>query len=77
MVILSADDWVCIFVFCLVCVLDEASCTGCYWQLGDAGSCIQVVAFVGVLTIRCSLGLGFLWYSRVLESVLPLQRLKA
>ena len=51
MVILSADDWVCIFVFCLVCFLDEASCTGCYWQLGDARSCIQVVAFVGVLTI--------------------------
>ena len=42
-VILSADDWVCIF---FVCCLDEASCTGCYWWLGDAGSCIQVVSFV-------------------------------
>ena len=32
MVILSADDMVCIFV----CCLDEASCTGCYRCLGDA-----------------------------------------
>jgi len=33
MVIRSADDWVGIFVlfFCL----DEASCTGCYWWLGE------------------------------------------
>ena len=30
--------------FC--CCLDEASCTGCYWWLVDAGSCIQVVSFV-------------------------------
>ena len=35
MVILSADDWVCIFWF--VCCLDEASCTGCYWWLGNLG----------------------------------------
>ena len=53
-VILSADDWVCIFI---VCCLDEVSCTGCYWWLGDAGSCTQVVSFVWVLTI---------WYSLVL-----------
>ena len=32
-VILSADDWVYIFV----CCLDEASCIGCHWYLGDAG----------------------------------------
>ena len=31
----------------------------CYWWLGDAGSCIQVVSFVWVLTI---------WYSRRLGS---------
>ena len=37
MVILSAADWVCIFV----CSLDVASCTGCYWWLGGAGSCIK------------------------------------
>ena len=43
--------------FCFVCCLDEASCTGCYWWLGDAGSCIQVVSFVWVLTIWYSLGL--------------------
>ena len=43
MVLLSADDLVCIF---FVCCLDEASCTGCYWWLDDAGSCIQVVSFV-------------------------------
>ena len=42
------------FYFCFVCCLDEASCTECYWWLGDAGSCIQVVLFVWVLTI---------WYS--------------
>ena len=40
--------------FCFVCCLDEVSCTGCYWWLGDAGSCIQVVYLVCVLTI---------WYS--------------
>ena len=47
-VILSADDWVCI---CFVCCLDEVSCTGCYWWLGGAGSSIQVVSFVGIITI--------------------------
>ena len=31
--------------FSFVCCLDEVSCTGCYWWLGDAGSCIQVVSF--------------------------------
>jgi len=41
-VILPADDGVCIFVLLL---LDEASCTGCD-ALGDARSCIQVVSFV-------------------------------
>ena len=51
-----------------------ASCMGCYWWLGDTGSYIQVVSFVWVLTIWCSLGL-VLWYSRVLESLLPFQRL--
>ena len=45
--------------FCFVCCLDEASCTGCYWWLGDAGSCIQVVSFVWVHTIWYSLGLVF------------------
>ena len=43
-VILPADDLVCIFVL-FVC-LDEASCTGCYWWLGDARSCIKVVSFM-------------------------------
>ena len=62
--------------FCFVCCLDEVSCTECYWWLGDAGSCIRVVSFVWVLTIWYSLGL-VLWQSRVLESVLPLQRLGA
>jgi len=41
-VILSADDWACIFVL----FFGEASCTGCYLWLGYAGSCIQVVSFV-------------------------------
>ena len=43
MVILSADNWICIFF--VVC-LDEASCTECYWRLGDARFYIQVVSFV-------------------------------
>ena len=34
------------FYFCFVCCLDEASCTGFYWWLGDARSCIQVVSFM-------------------------------
>ena len=40
--------------FCLVCCLDEASCTGCYWWLGDIGSCIQVASFVWVLNLLLS-----------------------
>ena len=63
------------FVF-LFCLLFRASCTGCYWSLGDAASCIQVVSSVWVLTTWHSLGLG-LWSSRVLESVLPLQTLRS
>ena len=43
--------------FCFVCCLDEASCTGCCLWLGDAGSCIQVVSFVWILSIWYSLGL--------------------
>ena len=46
--------------FCFIYYLDEASCIGCYWWLGDAGSCIQVVSFLWVLTIWYSLGL-VLW----------------
>ena len=38
MVILFADNWVCIFV----CVLDVGFYIECYWWLGDAGSYIQV-----------------------------------
>ena len=37
--------------FCFVCCLDEVSCAGCCWWLSDAGSYIQVVSFVWVLTI--------------------------
>ena len=40
--------------FCFLCCLDETSCTGCYWWLRDAGSCIQVISSVWVLTT---------WYS--------------
>ena len=43
------DAWVCMFV--LFVVLDEASCTGFYCCLGEARSYIQVVSFVGFLTI--------------------------
>ena len=62
--------------FCFVCFVDETSYTGCYCQLGNIGSCIQEVSFVWVLTIWYSLGLVLQW-SRVLESVLPFQRLRA
>ena len=62
--------------FRFVCCLDEAPCTGYYWWLDDARYCIQVFSFVWVLTIWSSLGI-VLWSSRVLESVLPLQRLRA
>ena len=48
MVILSAYDWVYIFVLFVVWM---KSCTGCYWWLGDARSCIEVVSSVGILTI--------------------------
>ena len=68
--------WLLGLYFHFVCCFDEASYTECYWWLGDAGSCIQVVSFVWVLTILFSLGL-VLCYSRVLESVLPLQSLRA
>ena len=50
-------DWVTSFTHLL---LDEASCTGCCWWLGDARTCIQVVCLVWVLSIRYSLGL-VLW----------------
>ena len=59
--------------FCLVYCFCEASCTGCCWQLGDTRSGIQVEAFVRVFM---NIGLGVLWQSRVLDSMLPLQRLR-
>ena len=37
------------FVFWFCCCLNEASCTGCYWWSGYAGSCIQVVSLMWVL----------------------------
>ena len=49
--------WLTVY-FCFVCCSDEASCTGCCWWLGDAGSCIQVVSFVWILTVWYSLGLA-------------------
>ena len=47
--------WLSLFFF--VCCFDEASCPGCYFWLGDARSCIQVVSFLWVLTVWYSLGL--------------------
>ena len=76
-IILSAHDLVCVFGLVFVHCLDETSCTGCCWKLGNAGSSMQVVAFVGVLTNTYSLGLGVHWLSRVLEGALPLQRFRA
>ena len=69
--VLFAEDWVCVFILFFFGG-GEASYTGCCWQLGDA-RCIQVEAFMGILTNKYSLGLGGLQRSRLL-SVLPLQR---
>ena len=52
--------WLALY-FCFVCCLDEESCTGCYWWLGDSGSCIQVAFFVWLLTPHC-------WFSGCLGS---------
>ena len=38
--------WLGLYFYCCCC-LDEVSCTGCYWWLGDAGSGIQVLLVVG------------------------------
>ena len=43
-----------VFLFCLY--FKWGSWRGCYWWLGDAEFCIQVVSFVWVLTIWYSLG---------------------
>ena len=48
--------WLSLYL-CFVCCLAEASCTGCCWWLGDAGSSVQVVSCVWVLTIWYSLWL--------------------
>ena len=52
------------------------SCTRCYWWLGDAGSYVQVLSLVWMLTILYSQRLVLL-KSRVLEFVLQLQKLRA
>ena len=54
------------FIFVLFVFLDKVFCTGCYCWLGDAGSCIEVVTFVWVLTIWESLG-SVLWKSKIFE----------
>ena len=50
--------WLSLFFF--VCCFDEASCPGCYFWLGDARSCIQVVSFLWVCTVWYSLGVVLL-----------------
>ena len=47
MVILCADDWICIFVLFLVWMRHLAQVL----LLGDAGSCILLVSFVEILMI--------------------------
>ena len=54
--------WLLRLYFSFVCCLDDVSAV-CNWWLGDAGSYIQVVYFVWVLTLWYSLEL-VLWYSR-------------
>ena len=55
---LCADGWVCVPV--LFVVWYEASSTGSCWQLGGAGSWIQIEPFVRALGGESSLGLGIL-----------------
>ena len=51
----NPDCWWLGLYFCFVCCLNEASCTGCDWWLGDARSCIHMVSFEWVLTIWSTL----------------------
>jgi len=73
-VILSADDWICVFVLLL---FGQGVLHRFLLAVGDAGSYTQVEVFVGVLTDSYSLGLVILWQSSVLVSVVTLQRLRA
>ena len=58
----------------LACCLGGASCAVCCQHWGDAGSCNQVSAVMGVLT-NYALWLRNLWYFMGLDSSLQLQRL--
>ena len=71
-VILSADDWICVFVLSGWGALHRV-----LLAVGDARSYTQVEVFVGVLSNSYSLGLGVLWQSTVLVSAVTLQRLRA
>ena len=90
---ICAEIFVSLFVFPLMVKAEWGGNPVCWWYglyfcllfrwgvlhrvlLVVVWSCVQVVSFVWVLTIWYSLGL-VLWSSRVLESVLPFQRLKA
>ena len=60
--------WFGLFV-CFVYCLEEASCTGCYWWLSEASSCITVVSVIWVLTIWYPLGFQFkiIWVLKTLD----------
>ena len=53
LVILSADDWVCIFV----CCLDVVACTGCYWLVLYSSGFLCVSSHYLILP-RISGGIG-------------------
>ena len=73
-VIMSADDWVCIFVLCVIQMkCHTQAATGGWVMLGLVFKWFPLCEFS---LFDYSLGL-VLWYSRVWESVLPLQRLRA
>ena len=63
------------FCSCLACCLGEVSNDGRNRKLGAARSWIQVEAFMGVFADLYSLESGILWWSSVLDSALPSQRL--
>ena len=73
-IILSADDWVCIFVLFVVYMRHPAQGALGGWVM--LGLIFKWFPLCGVLIIWYSPGL-VLWLSRVSEPVLPLQRLMA
>ena len=74
MIFLSADDLVCIFIVFVVWMRRPTGTTGTWVMLHLVYKWLPLWEFS---LFDTSLGLGVLWHSRVLESALLLQRLRA